>query len=409
MKIVVASDSFKGSLTSLEVADSVEKAIRELFPECEVVKVNVADGGEGTMDALQQTLGGRRVTLAVSDPLGRSVEAYYVILDDGVTAVLEMSAASGLPLLAPEERNPSRTSTYGTGELISDALKKGCRKFLVGIGGSATNDAGMGMLQALGYRFLDADGVELKPVGGSLEMVEDIECPSLNGTIALLHQENQNSLNQSALDQNTLNQDPFNRNFLNRNTLNFIVACDVKATLYGPEGAAYVFAPQKGADPEMVQRLDAGLRHFAEVSARKMGFDFSQMQGAGAAGGLGYAFKEFLDARLERGVEMVLDAIGFDELIAGADLVITGEGRVDSQTLTGKTPFGVAQRAIRQGIPVIAIGGSVAIDPEQAREAGFKDAIQVTPEGMPLSEAMNPSVAVDNVYLAMLKYMSCYN
>jgi glycerate kinase len=188
----------------------------------------------------------------------------------------------------------------------------------------------------------------------------------------------------------------------------FIVACDVKAPLYGPEGAAYVFAPQKGADPQMVQSLDAGLRHFAEVSARKMGSDFSQMQGAGAAGGLGYAFKEFLNASLERGVEMVLDAIGFDELIAGADLVITGEGRVDSQTLTGKTPFGVAQRAIRQGIPVIAIGGSVTIDSERAREAGFKDAIQVTPEGMPLSEAMKPSVAADNVYRAILKFMS-YN
>ena len=369
-KIVVASDSFKGSLTSLEVADSVEKAVREAFPQCDVVKVNVADGGEGTMDALRQTLGGTRVNLTVSGPLGRPVEAYYVILDDGITAVLEMSAASGLPLLAPEERNPSKTSTYGTGELIRDALGKGCTKFLVGIGGSATNDAGMGMLSALGYRFLDSDGAELEPVGGSLGLVESI--------LSLLPD------------------------------ASFIVACDVKAPLYGPEGAAYVFAPQKGADPQMVQSLDAGLRHFAEVAAQVTGSDFSQMQGVGAAGGLGYAFKEFLNASLERGVEMVLDAIGFDEIIAGADLVITGEGRVDSQTLTGKTPFGVAQRAIRQGIPVVAIGGSVAIDPHQAREAGFKDALQVTPEGMPLSEAMKQDVASENVYRTILKLMKDY-
>ena len=390
-KIVVASDSFKGSLTSLEVADSVEKAVREAFPQCDVVKVNVADGGEGTMDALRQTLGGRRVNLTVSGPLGRPVEAYYVILDDGNTAVLEMSAASGLPLLAPEERNPSKTSTYGTGELIRDALGKGCTKFLVGIGGSATNDAGMGMLSALGYRFLDSDGAELEPVGGSLGLVESIlveNCPPrcVSPDDAALQMDDGNMLPDAS----------------------FIVACDVKAPLYGPEGAAYVFAPQKGADPQMVQSLDAGLRHFAEVAAQVTGSDFSQMQGAGAAGGLGYAFKEFLNASLERGVEMVLDAIGFDEIIAGADLVITGEGRVDSQTLTGKTPFGVAQRAIRQGIPVVAIGGSVAIDPHQAREAGFKDALQVTPEGMPLSEAMKQDVASENVYRTILKLMKDY-
>ena len=390
-KIVVASDSFKGSLTSLEVADSVEKAVREAFPQCDVVKVNVADGGEGTMDALRQTLGGTRVNLTVSGPLGRPVEAYYVILDDGITAVLEMSAASGLPLLAPEERNPSKTSTYGTGELIRDALGKGCTKFLVGIGGSATNDAGMGMLSALGYRFLDSDGAELEPVGGSLGLVESIlleNCPPrcVSPDDAALQMDGGNILPDAS----------------------FIVACDVKAPLYGLEGAAYVFAPQKGADPQMVQSLDAGRRHVAEVAAQVTGSDFSQMQGAGAAGGLGYAFKEFLNASLERGVEMVLDAIGFDEIIAGADLVITGEGRVDSQTLTGKTPFGVAQRAIRQGIPVVAIGGSVAIDPHHAREAGFKDALQVTPEGMPLSEAMKQDVASENVYRTILKLMKDY-
>lgn len=372
-KIVVASDSFKGSLTSLDVAQNVEKAIREVYPLCDVLKVNVADGGEGTMEALQQTLGGVRVSLVVKDPLGREIEATYVILNDGITAVVEMSAASGLPLLKSDERNPLKTSTYGTGQLICDALDRGCRKILVGIGGSATNDAGMGMLQALGYRFLDAQGNQLQPVGENLQLVSSIDStgrhPDLDKT-------------------------------------EFVVACDVKAPLYGRNGAAYVFAPQKGADQKMVEMLDAGLRHFSEVSSAMAGYDCSQMQGTGAAGGLGYAFRQYLDARLERGIEMVLDAIGFDDIISGADLVITGEGRVDSQTLTGKTPFGVAQHAHRQRIPVVVIGGSVEIDVLQVREAGFNDVIQVTPLDMPLSVAMKPEVAAENVYNAIIKYLT---
>ena len=372
-KIVVASDSFKGSLTSLDVAQNLEKAIREVYPLCDVLKVNVADGGEGTMEALQQTLGGVRVSLVVKDPLGREIEATYVILNDGVTAVVEMSAASGLPLLKSDERNPLKTSTYGTGQLICDALDRGCRKILVGIGGSATNDAGMGMLQALGFRFLDAQGNQLQPVGENLQLVSSIDStgrhPDLDKT-------------------------------------EFVVACDVKAPLYGRNGAAYVFAPQKGADQKMVEMLDAGLRHFSEVSSAMAGYDCSQMQGTGAAGGLGYAFRQYLDARLERGIEMVLDAIGFDDIISGADLVITGEGRVDSQTLTGKTPFGVAQHAHRQRIPVVVIGGSVEIDVLQVREAGFNDVIQVTPLDMPLSVAMRPEVAAKNVYNAIIKYLT---
>lgn len=372
-KIVVASDSFKGSLTSLDVAQNVEKAIREVYPLCDVLKVNVADGGEGTMEALQQTLGGVRVSLVVKDPLGREIEATYVILNDGITAVVEMSAASGLPLLKSDERNPLKTSTYGTGQLICDALDRGCRKILVGIGGSATNDAGMGMLQALGFRFFDAQGNQLQPVGENLQLVSSIDStgrhPDLDKT-------------------------------------EFVVACDVKAPLYGRNGAAYVFAPQKGADQKMVEMLDAGLRHFSEVSSAMAGYDCSQMQGTGAAGGLGYAFRQYLDARLERGIEMVLDAIGFDDIISGADLVITGEGRVDSQTLTGKTPFGVAQHAHRQRIPVVVIGGSVEIDVLQVREAGFNDVIQVTPLDMPLSVAMRPEVAAENVYNAIIKYLT---
>lgn len=365
-KIIVASDSFKGSLSSLDVAEAAAKAIHEIELQCEVVKVDVADGGEGTMDALRRTLGGEKVSIEVADPLGRPIQASYVILEDGVTAVLEMAVASGLPLLAPAERNPLRTSTFGTGQLIADALKKGCRKFLVGIGGSATNDAGMGMLQALGVRFYDAAGAELQGRGESLEKVANIDMSGLC-----------NGLKESE----------------------FIVACDVEAPLYGPTGAAYVFAPQKGADPAMVERLDKGLKHFSEVAFNSLHTteDYAKSPGAGAAGGLGFGFIAFLNARLERGIEMVLDAIGFDQLIEGASLVITGEGRVDTQTLTGKTPYGVLKRAMKQGIPVVAIGGSVTLDQQAALDAGFAGVYAVTPAGMPLEIAMQPSVAAENI------------
>ena len=372
-KVIVASDSFKGSLSSLDVASGVEKAVHEVYPSCEVIKVNVADGGEGTMDALRETLGGRKMTITVSDPLFRPIEASYVILDDGITAVLEMSASSGLPLLTAQERNPSKTSTLGTGELIRDALDKGCRRFLVGIGGSATNDAGMGMLHALGYRFKDAAGHDLLPVGGSLGMVDSFDDSGIH----------------PALTESV-----------------FIVACDVKAPLYGPEGAAYVFAPQKGADEQMVKELDGGLKHFASVAKQIMGYDYSMDEGSGAAGGLGYAFRQFFEADLEKGVEMVLDAVHFDDIIKGADLVVTGEGRIDGQTLTGKTPFGVARRAIRQRIPVVAIGGSVAISPTDAESAGFDKVLRITPQDMPLEEAMKPEVASDNVYKTIKRFLS---
>ena len=366
-KIVVASDSFKDCLSSMQVADAVEYAVLQANPSCEVVKVDVADGGEGTMDALRRTLGGKKITIEVSDPLGRLINASYVILEDGVTAVLEMATASGLPLLTPAERNPLKTSTFGTGQLIADALNIGCRKFLVGIGGSATNDAGMGMLQALGVRFFDVEGNLLQGSGESLELVHSIDMSSLC-----------EGLSESE----------------------FLVACDVDAPLYGPKGAAYVFAPQKGADSDMVQQLDMGLKHFAGkvLSCNITSVDSSYTPGAGAAGGLGFGFIAFLNARLERGIEMVLDAIGFDSIIEKADLIITGEGRVDSQTLTGKTPFGVLKRAEKQGVPVVAIGGSVTLNSQAALEVGFAGVYAVTPEGMSLETAMRPSVAADNIH-----------
>ena len=319
-KVVIASDSFKGTLTSSEVADSVAKAVRAVFPDCEVLKLKVADGGEGTSDAIISAKAGRLVSLDVSDPLGRTIQSSYYILDDG-TALIEMSKASGLTLLSPDERNPLKTSTFGTGQMIANALTSGCRRFLVGIGGSATNDAGIGMLSALGFRFLNNQGQDVSPNGGSLSEIASIDSASvLEG------------LSESE----------------------FTVACDVASPLYGPAGAAFVFAPQKGADADMVRTLDSGLRHFAEVADYDAGF-----AGAGAAGGLGYAFKAFLNARMVRGIDMVLDAVGFDKTVQGADLVITGEGRYDGQTQAGKAVYGIKSRASLHGVPVLVVAGSV--------------------------------------------------
>ena len=373
-KIVVASDSFKGSLTSLEVAAGAEQGIHEVFPECEVVKVNVADGGEGTMDALRSTLGGQWATVAAADPLGRPRNVWYVVLSDGRTAVIEMSAASGLPLLEPQERNPMLTSTFGTGEMIVDALSRGCRRFLVGIGGSATNDAGMGMLEALGFRFIDKDGKVLPGRGESMSEVVDIDMSHVSPEVK---------------------------------ESEFIIACDVDSPFCGPRGAAYVFSPQKGADPQMVAELDAGMVHLAEVIVRTTGKDIRNIPGAGAAGGLGGGFLAFLNSRLERGIEMVLDAIAFDDIIRGSDLVITGEGRVDSQTLTGKTPFGIMKRAQKQNIRTVAIGGSVKLGDDDD-VSGFDSIWPVTPEGMPLEEAMKAETASANVRETVKKIMLEY-
>lgn len=333
-KIVIASDSFKGTLTSSEVADSVAKAVHSVFPDCDVVKLKVADGGEGTASAITSALGSELVELVVADPLGRRIPASYYILDDG-TALIEMSMASGLTLLTSQERNPLKTSTYGTGQIISHALARGCRKFLIGIGGSATNDAGTGMLAALGYRFLDSCGKVVPANGGSLSEVASIDSGALV-----------EGLSESE----------------------FTIACDVDSPLYGPKGAAFVFSPQKGADAEVVRYLDDGLRHFAKLVGYDAGF-----AGAGAAGGLGYSFKAFFNAKLVRGIDMVLDAVGFDEAVKGADLVITGEGRYDGQTQAGKTVYGVKARAALYGVPVLVVAGSV--------ETPSEDVICVSSDG----------------------------
>lgn len=369
-KIVIASDSFKGSLSSTDVARSAAKGVHEVFPSCEVVQVNVADGGEGTVDAIVDALNGETVTVTVSNPLGRPVDAVYGIA--GETAILEMAAASGLPLLAEEERNPLVTSTYGTGEMIVDAMKRGCRKFLVGIGGSATNDAGTGMLKALGFRFLDVNGNEIENCcGGELDNIAEIDDSHVPAVVR-----------QSQ----------------------FIVACDVDTPFCGKDGAAYVFAPQKGADPETVCRLDAGMASFAKVVERKYGLDIVPIAGAGAAGGMGGGFRAFLDATLKKGIDMVLDAIKFDDIIKDSDLVITGEGKVDFQTAKGKTAAGVLGRAKKQGIPVIAIGGCVEMC-DSLHAMGFAGIYPILEEKVPLEVAMQRDFASANVTNTVAKVL----
>ena len=358
-KVVVASDSFKGSLSSWQVAEAVENGIRGILPDCEVVKLAVADGGEGSMDALKTTLGGEVVSLLVSDPLGRTVVAEYALIE-GVAAVIEMARSSGLTLLHPEEKNPLVTSTYGTGQLIADALDKGCRRFMICIGGSATNDAGTGMLEALGYRFMDAEGNLLRGCGGALGQIRSVDTSNVH----------------PALKESE-----------------FIVACDVDSPFCGPEGASYVYGPQKGATPEMVKMLDEGMRHFAQIISQVTGVEVTDMPGAGAAGGLGGALKAFLNARMSRGADMILDAAGFDETIKDADLVITGEGRIDSQTLTGKLPYVVARRASLQNVPVVALCGCSEADSLPI----FLSIHPVAPMDMPLSLAMEPDTASMNI------------
>lgn len=370
-KIVVASDSFKGSLSSTDVANSAEQGIKEVLPQCEVVKVNVADGGEGTVDAIVDALGGTIVTVEVSDPLGRKIEAQYGIA--GEVAILEMASASGLPLLKVEERNPLLTSTRGTGEMIMDAIARGCRKFLVGIGGSATNDAATGMLQAMGYRFLDAQGNEIAECcGGRLEDIATIDDSQVSAAV----KESQ-----------------------------FTVACDVDTPFCGPEGAAPVFAPQKGADESMVRRLDNGMASFARVIEEKYNINIVPVAGAGAAGGMGGGFRAVLNAVLKKGIDMVLDAIGFDATIKGADLVITGEGKVDFQTAKGKTAAGVLARAKAAGIPVVAIGGCVErCDSLDAME--FAGVYPILEEKVPLEVAMQHDFASANVTRTVARIVS---
>ena len=362
-KIIVASDSFKGCLSSLEVARAAEKGILKVLPDCEVKGIPVGDGGEGTVEALVAAMNGRFVTCEVHDPLMNPIQVEYGILGDGLTAVIEMASASGLPLVPKEKRNPMLTTTYGTGEMIKDALQRGCRHFLIGIGGSATNDAGVGMLQALGFRFFDRAGEELGKGGQVLAQIERID---LTGALPALQ------------------------------ASDFIVACDVTNPFSGENGAAFIYARQKGADEQMIRLLDKGLKHFARIIQETVGKDIDAIPGAGAAGGLGGGFLAFLPAILKPGIQMVLDAVDFDRHIRNAELIITGEGKLDRQTGMGKTPAGVLAAGKRHHIPVIAIGGAVE-ETDALLQQGFMAALSIQPGPVSLDQAMNPTFAAQQI------------
>lgn len=342
-KVIFVIDSFKGCLSSAEANAAAARGLLSAHPNCGVECVTVSDGGEGWLDAFDAALDCRRVEVPCHDPMMRRIVAPYLIY--GNTAIIEIARASGLTLLAPEERNPMRATSYGTGELVADALKRGCKKLIVGLGGSATSDAGIGMLRAV------VDNLAPKGQWDDIRQIIDVEC---------------------------------------------VVACDVTNPLYGPDGAAAVFGPQKGATPEMVDALDNRAVRFAEFSARHFGRDMSDKPGAGAAGGLGYAFMQYFNARQMPGIQLLLDTIGFDKLLCGADLVVTGEGSADRQTLMGKLPTGIMRRASAQGVPTLLLAGKVE-DAALLEREGFAKVLCINPPGLPLSEAMRKEVAAANI------------
>ena len=361
MKIVIAPDSFKECLTALEACEAIERGVLAACPHAGTVKIPMADGGEGTVSALVDATGGEYITETVTGPLGEKVDARYGILGDGETAVIEMAAASGLALVPPATRNPLVTTTYGTGELMRSAAARGARRIIVGIGGSATTDGGGGMAQAVGVRLLDANGAELGPGGGELARLARIDVAGLDPR-----------LRDAAID----------------------IASDVTNPLTGERGAARVYGPQKGATPAMVDALDANLAHLADIIQSDLGIDIRDAEGAGAAGGLGAGLMAFLGANMRPGIDLVIEAVGLPERLKGADLVITGEGRLDGQSAFGKTPIGVAREAKKLGLPVIALAGSIGDGAEAVLERGIDAWFSIVRSPVPLEEALANGAAL---------------
>ena len=354
-KIVIAPDSYKGCLSALDVANIIESAILEFYPKINIVKVPIADGGEGTVDALVTATKGKFIYSEVLNPLGEKILAKWGILGDGTSAVIEMASASGLPLVPKEKRNPYITSTFGTGQLILSALNAKCKKIVIGIGGSATNDGGAGMAKALGVKFFDESDNELEEGGLALQKLKRIDISNIEARIK---------------------------------DVEILVACDVDNPLCGPRGASAVYGPQKGATPEMVKELDKALLNFSKVSKEATGKDVKDIPGAGAAGGLGAGLMLFTNASLIPGVELVLKITGFDTLVRDADLVITGEGNTDFQTVFGKAPVGVAKAAKKYNIPVICISGGLGDGYESVFENGIDAIISISSKPASLEECM---------------------
>lgn len=357
MRVVIAPDSFKGSNTSARVAETIERGVLKVFPDAEIHRIPIADGGEGTVEAVVLGGGGEYREVGVTGPLGEPVTARYGILSGG-RGVIEMAAASGLPLVPNDRRNPELTTTYGTGELIRDALDQGCTELLIGIGGSATNDAGVGMAQALGFSFLDSSGREVRGCGGDLHRIESIDISSADRRLA---------------------------------GCKISVACDVRNPLYGEEGAAAIYGPQKGADEKSIEFLDRGLRHFAAVADRIFSVDLQAIPGAGAAGGLGAGLLVFCGAELKSGIDAILDIVRFDEAVRDADLVLTGEGAMDGSSAYGKVPVGIARRLAGSGVPVLAIVGDIGKGASAVYDLGIDGIMSTVSRAVPLEVALRES------------------
>jgi glycerate kinase len=356
MKIIIAPDSFKGSLSAVEAAKSINKGVINAFSNAETILLPVADGGEGTLETLVTTTNGELREVSVIGPLGKKVNAVYGVLGDGKTCIIEMACASGLALVPEGKLAPLEATTFGTGQLIKQALDDGFSSFIIALGGSATNDGGAGMLQALGLKILDKDGQEIGYGGGNLESITCVDMESFDKRIK---------------------------------TSKFMIASDVQNPLIGSHGASYVFGPQKGAVPDVVELLDKNISHWADKVADVTGVYLHDQPGAGAAGGIGGAFQAFFPAEMRRGVDVVLDYIHFGDYLSHADLVITGEGQVDHQTASGKTPFGVAQAAKKKGVPTIILAGSVGEGIEVLYESGVVSVNSIIDKPMTLNESMN--------------------
>lgn len=364
MKVVVAIDSLKGSLTSIEAGNAVKEGILRAQPDAQVIVKPLADGGEGTTDALIEGLGAKRIPITVNNPFKKPIAAYYGYLKATNTAIIEMASAAGIILISDEERNPLTATTYGVGEMIQDAVAKGCRNFIIGIGGSATNDGGIGMLKALGYQFLDENGKDVGEGGQALEKIAAIDSSKVSNLLADCH---------------------------------FHIACDVTNPLCGQQGATYIYGPQKGVTAATKDLLDSGMNHYAQITAAATGTDHLNSPGAGAAGGLGFAFLSYLNSQLTPGISLVLDAVGLESELADADIVVTGEGRLDHQTAMGKAPIGVAQLAKKYNLKVIAFAGSVTEDAVVLNSAGIDAYFPIVRGIITLAEALKPQIAKTNM------------
>lgn len=377
MTILIAPDTFKDALPADKVAESIAEGIHLADPTAKTILLPLADGGEGTLDVMQNHWCDTTWDSVAHGPLYEAVVATY--LTKKKTAFIEMAQASGLQLLRPAQRNPLRTTTFGTGELVKEAISNGARRVILGIGGSATNDCGMGMLEALGWLFLDEKGNQLTPIGQNLERVASID------------------------DSGMLTQ-------IRAGKVSFSVMCDVENPLYGLDGAAYTFARQKGADDAAIKRLDQGLRHFASVMERHFGKDFSQEKGAGAAGGVGVACLAFLNATLRPGIEMIMELTGFEKELAKADWVLTGEGKLDGQTLKGKLVHGVTKKAQQYGVPVAAFCGTLEATPEQLESIGLEGAFSILQRPCSLKDALaDTPTGLRNLAYNWMKTVMAYN